>query len=348
MPAFEPRRALVPLLSLLERSTSPPSDRPSHHEETTRHPLFPWDLHTLIIVFPSNAPFRFLNLNTTLGLTGVPLDQPEAWTGSSARDAFDLQFCLEAKHAHASFKRYYSVSRDLDVRADEVWLRLGERFHLEGSWPGYRIQYRQPEIDLELSVELGSWPGLHWWARAPRLYCHYTSFCDCRIEWRWGAEEGELDLPALHDHGWGRNMLPLRTPLKVFRYEVLRLPAGDFAISLWTEGPWGMELRNVGLVRWGRQPPLFMRRYRCEVLEWEEFDNYAGLPCRVPRRWTGTQLGEPGEFHYEALRSSEPRAVFGEGFLYGFDYQGRFEGTGPPSQHVEGSGYVEHLGRFTR
>ena len=114
------------------------------------------------------------------------------------------------------------------------------------------------------------------------------------------------------------------------------------------QGPGGFELRNVGLVRWGRKSALFMKRYQCQVLEWEEFQNYAGRPCRVPRRWAGTQLGDAGEFSYEAVRASEPRAVFGEGFLYGFDYQGRFAGLGAASGRVEGRGYVEQLGRFLR
>jgi hypothetical protein len=342
------RRALVPILNLLDRSRTLPSDRPASNEECTRFPDFPWDLRTVIVVFPPDAPFRFLNLNLTLGLTGVPLDRVKAWSGTDPKDAFDLQFCLEAEQGSASYNRYHSLAQELDYRSGEVYLRLGERLHVEGRWPEYQIQYSQPEAGLELSVELVSWPGFHWWARAPRIYCHYTSFCDCRLEWRWGGEQGSLELPALHDHGWGGNLLPLRIPLRVFRYEVLRLPEGDFAISLWTEGPGGMEFRKLGLLRWGKRPALLMKRYHCQVLDWEEFENYAGQSCRVPRRWVGTQLGDSGEFRYEALRVSEPRAVFGEGFLYGFDYQGRFAGAGAPSEQVEGRGYVEQLGRFSR
>jgi hypothetical protein len=38
--------------------------------------------------------------------------------------------------------------------------------------------------------------------------------------------------------------------------------------------------------------------------------------------------------------------VLGEGFLYGFDYQGKW--TGCPGEKIEGRGYVEQLGRFSR
>ena len=339
------RRALVPVISLLDRSETEPGDRPSQEQEQTRFPEFPWDLRTLIAVFPQDAPFRFLNLNITLGLTGVPFDQVKNWEGSDPKDAFDLQFCLQGKDDDAvTYKKYHSVSEELDYRPGDVYFKLGEQLSFEGRWPSHRIHYRQPEQNLDISLELDSWPGFQWWAYSPRIYCHYTSFCDGRLSWKSKGKEGTLEATVLHDHGWGRNLLPFRTPLKVFRYEVLSLPGQDIAISLWTEGPGKMELRNVGLVRRGKEPILFMKRYECRVLEWETFENYAGVPCRVPRRWIGTQRGNKGEFRYEAERRTEPRPILGQGFLYGFDYQGRVTGTGLPAGDVEGAGYVEHMG----
>ena len=83
----------MPLLNLLDRWRKVPGDRPSPTEECTCFPAFPWHLRTVIMVFPPDAPFRFLNLNVTLGLTGLPLDRAEAWRGSDSGDAFDLQFC---------------------------------------------------------------------------------------------------------------------------------------------------------------------------------------------------------------------------------------------------------------
>jgi hypothetical protein len=333
---------------MLDRSTEAPSVQPIANEERTRFPAYPWDLRTVIIVFPQHSPFRFLNLNVLLGMTGVPFDQVEQWGGSDPKDAFDLQFCLEAKHRCATYKQYHSVSRELRYRPDDVYFELGERILFEGRWPTYHIRYRQPEINLELSIQLDSWTGFHWWAYSPGIYCHYTSFCDCRFEWQWKDDEGILELPALHDHGWGKNLLPLRLPLRVFRYEVLRFPKGAFALSLWTEAPCKMELKNVGLIRWDRQPAHSMKRYECRVLEWDRFHNYAGRQCRVPRRWIGAQYGDAAEFHYEAIRNSEPRAVLGEGFLYGFDYQGRLTSAAASFEKIEGSGYVEQLGRFPR
>lgn len=339
------RRALVPVISLLDRSDTAPADRPSPEQEQTRFPEFPWDLRTLISVFPQDAPFRFLNLNITLGFTGVPFDQVKNWKGSDPKDAFDLQFCLEGKDSEAvTYKKYHSVSRELNYRPEDVHFKLGEQLTFEGQWPSYRIEYRQPGQDLNISLELDSRPGFQWWTYSPRIYCHYTSFCQGRLAWQWKGKEGTLEVPVLHDHGWGRNLLPLRTPLKVFRYEVLRLPRQDTAISLWTEGPGKMELKNVGLIRRAKEPILFMKHYTCRAIEWETFDNYAGVPCRVPKRWIGTQSGSRGEFRYEAERSTEPRTILGEGFLYGFDYQGRITGAGLQAEDVEGKGYVEHLG----
>ena len=76
------RRALLPFLSLLDRSATAPNEQPSPDEERTRFPEFSWDLRTIIMVLPEDAPFRFLNLNTVLGLTGVPFDQVENLRGS--------------------------------------------------------------------------------------------------------------------------------------------------------------------------------------------------------------------------------------------------------------------------
>ena len=337
------RRVLVPAVRRLDRAGRTPHQDPTPAEASTRFPQFPWDLRTLIAVFPPESPFRFLNLNTLLGMTGVPFDRVERWPGDPA-DALDLQFCLEGRTRFAAYKQYHSVSQELSYDPEAVRFQLGERLHFAGAWPSYTIRYEQPEIALELAMQFESWPDFHWWAYFPGVYFHYTSFGDCRFDWKWGGEQGRLTLPALHDHGWGRNLLPLRLPLRVFRYEVLRLPAGGFAISLWTEAPPGLEIKCVGLHRPDRDHSCFMDRYHCQVLEWDTFANYVGRPCRVPRRWIGLQQGANAEFRYEAVRASEPRPVLGDGFLYAFDYQG--EGRGCLEGKVAGEGYVEQLGRL--
>ena len=346
---FSPRRALVPILDCLDHSSKVAHQRPEPTEDGTRFPEFPWDLRTIILLFPPEAPFRFMNLNLLLGLTGSPFDQPEQLGPLDAGDAFDLQFCLEGRKRCATYKRYHSITRDLSYRPAATEFLLGERLRFEGSWPIYRIRYRQPEAELSLTLHFDSWEDFHWWAHAPRLYCHYTSFGRCRMDWQWESEGGAVEVPALHDHGWGRNLLPLEVPLRTFRYEVLQLRdrtenADGLAISLWTEGPFGMELKKSGVLRWGREHSQVMNRYEYRVLEWETFENYAGAPCRVPRRWLGRQTGSGVEREYEAQRSTEPRAVLGNGFLFGFDYQGIWKG--PAERALQGEGYSEQLGRF--
>jgi hypothetical protein len=351
-PRLSPRRALLPMLGLLDRSSKAACERPDPAEDGTRFPEFPWDLRTIILLFPPEAPFRFMNLNLLLGLTGVPFDRREQLGNLRAEDAVDLQFCLEGRERCATYKRYHSIGQELSYRPEAVEFVLGEsvlgeRLRFEGSWPAYRIEYRQPEAELSCSLYFASFEDVHWWARVPRLYCHYTSFGSCRMEWRWVSEAGMLEVPALHDHGWGRNLLPLGVPLQVFRYEVLRVPigageTGGFAISLWTEGPFGMKLKQSGLLRRHQERNSISTRVERRVLEWETFDNYAGRACRVPRRWLGRQIGDGAEFEYEAQRSTEPRAVLGNGFLCGFDYQGVWRGR--TEERLEGEGYSEQLG----
>jgi hypothetical protein len=348
---FSPRRALTPILGLLDRSSTAACRRPEPAEDGTRFPDFSWDLRTIILLFSPDAPLRFLNLNLLLGLTGVPFDRMDDLGGLDPKDALDLQFCLEGRGRAATYKRYHSIARELSYRPEVVEFRLGERLRFEGAWPAYQIQYRQPEAQLSLSLHFDSLQDFHWWAKAPRFYCHYTSFGKCRVEWQWESDGGVLELPALHDHGWGRNLLPLRVPLKVFRYEVLRIPNGTeradgLAVSLWTEGPLGMRLKQSGLLRRDPEGARITTRYECRVLEWETFDNYAGAACRVPRRWLGRQIGSGAGFEYEAQRSTQPRALLGNGFLCGFDYQGVWRG--PAEEKLEGEGYSEQMGFLLR
>jgi hypothetical protein len=262
----------VPILHRLDRSSKVAHQRPEPAEDGTRFPEFPWDLRTIILLFPPEAPFRFMNLNLLLGLTGAPFDQPEQLGPLDPQDAFDLQFCLEGRKQCATYKRYHSITQDLSYRPAAVKFLLGERLRFEG-----------------------------------------------------------------------------QVPLRTFRYEVLQLQArtentDGLALSLSTEGPLGMELKKSGVLRWGREHSQVMNRYECRVLEWETFENYAGAPCRVPRRWLGRQTGSGVELEYEAQRSTEPRAVLGNGFLSGFDYQGVWKG--PVERAVQGEGYSEQLGRF--
>ncbi|MDH3212126.1 MAG: hypothetical protein OEM05_06545 [Myxococcales bacterium] len=348
---FSPRRALMPILGLLDRSSTAPCQRPEPAEDGTRFPDFSWDLRTIILLLPPEVPLRFMNLNLLLGLTGAPFDRSEALGDLDPHDAFDLQFCLEGRGRAVSYKCYHSIARELSYRPGVVEFRLGERLRFDGAWPAYEIRYRQPEAQLSLSLHLDSWQGFHWWAKAPRFYSHYTSFGRCRMEWQWESEGGVLELPALHDHGWGKNLLPLRVPLKIFRYEVLRVPsrtekADGLAISLWTEGPLGMKLKQSGLLRRDPEQSQITTRYECRVLEWEIFDNYAGAPCRVPRRWLGRQIASGARFEYEAQRSTEPRALLGDGFLCGFDYQGVWRGAA--AEKLEGEGYSEQMGFLLR
>jgi hypothetical protein len=319
---FSPRRALLPILGLLDRSQKAGHQRPDPADDGTRFPEFPWDLRTLILLFPPEAPFRFMNLNLLLGSTGTPIDRPERLGALDAGDAFDLQFCLEGRKRCATYKRYHSIARELSHRPAAVEFLLGERLRFEGSWPTYRIRYRQPEAGLSLTLHLDCWEDLQWWAHAP-----------------------------LHDHGWGRNLLPLRVPLRTFGYEVLQLRAATeraegLAISLATEGPFGIELKKSGVLRWGRRHRQVMDRYERRVLEWETFENHAGTPCRVPRRWLGRLSGSGTSFEYEAQRGTEPRAVLGDGFLFGFDYRGVLKQ--PAELTVEGAGYAEQMGSLLR
>ena len=147
---LSPRRALLPILGLLDRSSKAACQRPDPAEEGTRFPKFPWDLRTIILLFPPEAPFRFLNLNLLLGLTGAPFDRPEALGSLAAGDAFDLQFCLEGRERCVTYKRYHSIARELSYRPAAVEFRLGERLRMEGRHQDVEFTMRHVD-DLDLA-----------------------------------------------------------------------------------------------------------------------------------------------------------------------------------------------------
>ncbi len=330
------RGALAPLLDRLDggaRSGPPPTTE----EDGTRFPRAAWDLRTIIAVFGPDAPFRFLNLNTTLGLTGLPFDQPARWSGDPG-DAFDMQLCLEGRGRTATYKRYHRIGEELESVPGAVRLRLGEQLALEGDFPHYQVEWREPGLSLDITIEADG--GVQRWAWTPRYYSHYTCFGRCRIAWRWGSDGGEIESSVLHDHGWGRRPPRWASPLGLFRYEVLRLPDDGVAITLWSEGPGGVTLRNVGLVR--RHGVTLQMRYASRVDEEARFLNYAGEGRRVPGHWTGKLMSPRGTLRYRATRAGTPQPVLGDGFLYAFDYQA--EGTGDLAASFSGDGYVEQLG----
>lgn len=258
-------------------------------------------------MFGPDEPLRFLNLNLTLGLTGLSFDQ---CTGDPD-DVCDVQLCLEGRE-------WVALEKRCSTRQD-----VGEVLAFHGAWPHYQVRFRSRKVELDLAYD-AVLPVQHW-ARAGRLYSHYTCFGRCRGTWRRDHARGTFDTPALLDHGFGRRARGFGRLLRRFRYEVLRLPDGAFAIGLVTELPGGVTLRRAGLLR-GEAA-----RYEHEIIQSERFANVAGASRAVPAAWAA----RVGPLAYHARRSTPPRAVLGDGFLYAFDYD---------TADFSGEGYAEQLG----
>lgn len=295
---------------------------PPRHDGTC-FPRAAWDLRTLIVVFGPDSPLRYLNLNTTLGLTGLPFDQVQA---VDARDAFDMQVCLEARDGAAQYKRTHSIQHEVRFDPGVANVALGKLLAFDGAWPRYRVRFRDGGLDLDLVFDAAG-PVQHW-ARAGRVYSHYSCFGACRGTWRRGDARGDVDAPALLDHGFGRRARGVAARLlRRFRYEVLRLPDGTLAAGVVTEAPGGVVLRSAGVVHDASAP------FEHAVLRTERFANFAGASRAVPAEWTARL----GTLAYRARRTTPPRAVLGDGFLTGFDYD---------AGNFSGEGYAEQLGAY--
>lgn len=356
-------RALIWALDRLDAPLRRRATAPSPRSDATRHPGCAWDLRTLIALFPRPDRRHFLNLNTVLGSTGACFDRAPP-DGLAPSEVFDLQFCLEDGDDTLSHKRGYAIGDEVRSVPGSLSIDLPGRLRFVGSWPRYDVRFEQPEDAFALELRLEAWRGTHIWARLPGLYSHYTSFGTLRGRWSRGEERGSFELPALHDHGWGRNSHVLRDPLSSFRYEVLELPPGGYAIALDARGPLDAPLRRSAALRWDRTHGVTMDRVHHCVDAWETFENYLGTPCRVPHAWSSRLRGPAGELAYRAERVTTPRPIVGDGFLYGFEYRGTWSPssrrtssahawaglfaeapTGPERVEIEGRGYAEQMGR---
>ncbi len=307
----------------------------------TRFGRYPWDLRTLIAVAPCGAPLRFLNLNWVLGRTGTRFDQSPDRSRAAARRVADLQFCLESPAGALSWKREYGLDQ-VEYEEGHVALSIGERLQVRGAWPRYDISYAQPEAELKLDVCFEAWPHPMRWVRLPGLYCHQTVFGTASIRSTRAGETQQLELPALLDHGWGRSLLPLRAPMRSFRYEVLHLPEGGQLLALGVRGPLGARVVARAVHRISRDARARLGRVRWEILESSVTPNHAGAPRHQPSRWRATLDFGDTTFTYEAEADSPPRAVLGDGFLQSFSWR-RVDARGPGTA---GRGYAEQLGRM--
>ena len=326
-------------------STTATPGAPAPDEDGTRVPAAAWDLRTLIAVLPPGAPWSYLNLNVTVGLTGTPFDRPRRWRGPPS-DALDFQLCLDGPAGAVTWKRYYSVAAEATVRPGVIDTRLGDRLRVVGRWPECRFEVSVPEKDLELQAAFHGWPDIQWWTRVPPIYTHYTTFGACRLTWRHGARRGAADAAAAHDHGWGARPPVLQAPRRRFRYEVLPLPGGGAAASLWADGPLGLRVRRAAAVR--ALPTWDRAQWRCasEVLEWAVVPNAEDQPCRVPRRWTVWLTAPDRAMQYEAQLATSPQPVLADGVMYAFDFEAR--GSALPGGALGGVGYAEQFGTAWR
>jgi hypothetical protein len=332
-------RAIARLAGRIDARARGRRSDPSTALDGTRHRAGRWDLRTVIALFPPSCPLRFLNLNVTHGRTGLPFDQRCRTAALADDESFDLQLCLAGRDDAERYKREHRLGVEVRSAPGRVDIALDDRLRFAGCWPSYAIEYRQPEALLALDLALAAWPGLHWWARLGNGYSHYTGFATATVAWRWRERSDRIEVAALHDHGFGRTVpRRLGALLRLFRYEVLRLPGEGHALAVHAAGPGGVALRSEGVLRPSRGAHGPTVPFTTEVLAWAEHDNAAGRPCRVPRRWVGRLGPRGGELRYEAAIASVPCSVLGDGFLYAFDY------TTDDGATV-GEGYAEQLGR---
>lgn len=338
------------IAGLIDSSATEQSLRPTPYEDTTRYPSKQWDLRTLIIVFPQSSRFRYLNLNTTLGLMGVPvIDRPDNLGSIHPSDAFDLQFCLEAGERAATYKDTFSVSESMELSSQDEGafkLALDDRLNISGAWPDYEISYMQPEEELEISIKLKAAENFRRWAHVPSAYCHYTTFCSYRGSISWAGKKDNVSGVCLLDHGYGRRvpafMGRISKPVSLFRYEVLQFGEKGHVICLDTAAIFKMPIRRTGLVSTAPGSPIsHMGEYSEDILSWLETENAVGDLKSIPDVWRGKLEGSQGRFEFEAHRATDPRPVIGPGFTYGFDYEAKWSPRDGEEQNVSGRGYVE-------
>ncbi len=237
--------------------------------------------------------------------------------------------------------------------------------HVEGTWPNYRLLFRNPEGEIRIALTYHG-ERIVWWTDLPGRYKHFSAFgtFDATLEYARGTTIADRHRPVRNPRQLrfeARGTVEHIAALKPFGFDWLWLPMRylgrwfpslkpilyhhEVVIADGLEGgfvharAFGVDFRNGGGLFAGAAYHR-VRRVAVSYATSDWVDNCGGLgaPTPVYRTWDVRASTDAGELTYTATRTHPPAMVAPNMNQYHFAFRGSWCG-----ESVSGRGFGEYV-----
>jgi hypothetical protein len=359
------RRVAGSILGLYDRAprnrrdrVEPPYEVPVYAQQDLAAKWPGWDgWYVLMIPREEGIPVKAIRVSIMTGLYGVDgIDHYAELQGLSAFEAVEYLVMVQTDTTSHLFRRYLPKHTDLAIRRDQLLVVVKDWGEIAGQWPHYRVQMRDPEADIDLSL---SYTGRHliWWADLPSLFTYFATFGDLQGTIALNGREYAITGLGSFEHGFARkpfNYDALLQPFRIlqtflrltlihYHYNLLIGADGFHGGMMLAQGV-GIDFRNLGGIYLPDGRFVRLEAIEIEYLELEELAHQALSPAVLfPRTWLVRAKAESGSFEYTATRESPP-ALVATHMIYGdFRFSGTYQTPGTLDVSVSGHGYGEFV-----
>jgi hypothetical protein len=206
------RLAPMYILGLYDRAlrnrrdrVEPPYELPVYAQQDLAAKWPGWDgWYVLMVPREEGVPVKAIRVSIMTGLYGVDgIDHYAELQGLSAFEAVEYLVMVQTDTTSHLFRRYLPKHTDLAIRRDQLLVVVKDWGEIAGQWPHYRVQMRDPEADIDLSL---SYTGRHliWWADLPSLFTYFATFGDLQGTIALNGREYAITGLGSFEHGFAR------------------------------------------------------------------------------------------------------------------------------------------------
>ena len=317
-----------------------------------------WDgWYLLMIPQERDVPFRAIRVSIMTGLYGLDgIDDYAELHGLSPFEAIEYLVMLQTDTNSHLFQRYLPKQTDLAIRREQLLVVVKDWGEIGGEWPHYRVQMREPEAGIELSLDYNG-KHLVWWADFPHLFTYFAAFGELQGTLSLNGQEYRVTGVGSFEHGFARkpfNFDPLLKPLRAlqrlvpftlmhYHYNLLFGADGLHGGMMLAQGL-GVDFRNLGGIYLSDGRFIRLENMTIEYLEMERIDHGASSPAvAFPKQWVVRAQAGAGSFEYRALRESPPALIARNMIYCDFLFTGTYRAPRAAAVEISGRGYGEYV-----
>jgi hypothetical protein len=317
-----------------------------------------WDgWYVLMIPQEPGVPVNAIRVSIMTGLYGLDgIDDYTELQGLSAFEAVEYLSMVQTDTTSHLFRRYLPRQSALAIRREQLLVVVKDWGEIGGQWPHYRVQMKDPEADIELSL---TYTGRHliWWADLPSLFAYFAAFGDLQGTIALQGREYAISGLGSFEHGFARKPLnydallrPLRALQKLLRftlihyhYNLLIGADGSHGGMMLAQGL-GIDFRNLGGLYWPDGRFVRLEAVEIEYLELEAREDQArSATTLVPKTWIVRAKAEAGSLEYTATREPPPALIATHMSYCDFRFTGMYREPGASARSISGHGYGEFV-----